>query len=76
MPKCDFNKIALRHGCSPVNLLHIFRTPFLKSTSGWLLLLSISCRTFTIVATTLGTKPRINIFLKSFVTAFRFYIFW
>ena len=41
MPKCDFNKVAcnfieitLWHGCSPVNLLHIFRTPFLKSTSG------------------------------------------
>ena len=27
-----------RHGCSPVNLLHIFRTPFPKSTSGQLLL--------------------------------------
>ena len=27
----------LRHGCSPVNLLHIFRIPFLKNTSGWLL---------------------------------------
>ena len=46
MPKCDFNKaasnsieIALRHGCSPVNLLHIFRTPFYKSTYGGLLLL-------------------------------------
>ena len=45
MPKCDFNKVAkqlneipLRHGCSPVNLLHIFRTPFPKNTSGWLLL--------------------------------------
>ena len=53
MPKCDFNKchfnfieIALRHGCSPVNLLHNFRTPFLKNTSGrlpltkWWVLLS------------------------------------
>ena len=30
--------IALQHGCSPVNLLHIFRTPFLKNTSEWLLL--------------------------------------
>ena len=33
--------IALRHGCSPVNLLHIFRTPFLKRcgcTPGWMLL--------------------------------------
>ena len=34
----NFNEIALRHGCSPVNLLHIFRTPFPKNTSGWLLL--------------------------------------
>ena len=26
------------HGCSPVNLLHIFSTPFSKNTSGRLLL--------------------------------------
>ena len=38
MAKCDFNKVALWHGCSPVNLLHIFRTSFRKNTSGWLLL--------------------------------------
>ena len=30
--------ITLLHGCSPVNLLHIFRTPFFKNTFGWLLL--------------------------------------
>ena len=39
MLKCDFNnvakqsnfvEIAFRHECSPVNLLHIFRTPFPK----------------------------------------------
>ena len=41
MPKCG---IALRHGCSPVNLLHIFRAPFPRNTSGWLLLVfSLSC---------------------------------
>ena len=34
----NFIEITLRHGCSPVNLLHIFRTPFLKNTSRWLLL--------------------------------------
>ena len=34
----SFIEITLRHGCSPVNLLHIFRTPFLRNTSGWLLL--------------------------------------
>ena len=32
----NFIEITLRHGCSPVNLLHIFRTPFVKSTFGWL----------------------------------------
>ena len=47
MHKCDFSKvallcniieIALLRGCSPVNLLHIFRISFPKNTSGWLLL--------------------------------------
>ena len=48
MPKCDVNKVALQlcnfikitlqHGCSPVNFLHIFRTAFPKNTSGGLLL--------------------------------------
>ena len=33
----NFIEIAFRHGCSPVNLLHIFRTPFPRNTSGWLL---------------------------------------
>ena len=35
-------EITLGHECSPVNLLHIFRTPFLENTSGWLLLLILS----------------------------------
>ena len=35
---CNFIKITLRHVCSPVNLLHIFSQPFLKNTSGWLLI--------------------------------------
>ena len=40
MPKllCNFIEITLRHRCSPVNLLHIFRTLFSKDTSGELLL--------------------------------------
>ena len=42
MPKCDFNKVAfefaLRHGCSPVNMLNISRTRFYKNTTGGLLL--------------------------------------
>ena len=35
---CNFIEIALRHGCSPVKLLLIFRTIFPKITPGWLLL--------------------------------------
>ena len=29
----NFIEITLRHGCSSVNLLHIFRTPFPKNIS-------------------------------------------
>ena len=35
---CNFIEIVLRHGCSPVNLLSIFRTHCSRNTSGWLLL--------------------------------------
>ena len=35
---CNFIEIALRHGCSLVNLLHIFRTPFSRNSSECLLL--------------------------------------
>ena len=35
---CNFIEIALRRGCSPVNLLYIFRTSFPKNTFGRLLL--------------------------------------
>ena len=31
---CNFIEITLQHGCSPVNLLHIFRTAFLKNSAG------------------------------------------
>ena len=36
--KANFIEITLRHGCSPVNLLHISRILFYKSTSGGLFL--------------------------------------
>ena len=44
MSKCDFNKlqsnfieITPQHERSPVNLLHIFKTPFYKNNNGGLL---------------------------------------
>ena len=46
MPQCDFNKvqsnfidIAHWHGCSPVDLLQIFRAPFYNNISGQFLLI-------------------------------------
>ena len=43
MRKCDCNKVAVTvpHECSPVNLLHICRTPFYKNTF-WGLLLDLT----------------------------------
>ena len=38
MPKCDL--------CSPVKLLHIFRAPFPKNTSGLLLLITAAIYAF------------------------------
>ena len=42
---CNFMEITFRHEYSPVNLLHFFRTPFPKNTSGGLLL-SLVCDGF------------------------------
>ena len=39
---CTFIEIALPHGCSPVNLLHILRKPFPNNTSEVLLLTVIT----------------------------------
>ena len=41
----NFVEITLRHGCSPLNLHHIFRTPFPKNTSGPLLEEKINAQT-------------------------------
>ena len=34
---CSFVEITLRHGCLPIDLLHIFRIAFPKNTYRWLL---------------------------------------
>ena len=56
MPKSDFNKVAMTlwHGCSPVNLLHIFRTPFTKKP-----FLPDSCNT-----NNKNDNPNINILMS------------
>ena len=42
----QFTEITLWHWCSPVNLLHTFRTPFPKNTSGELLLTLVAVNYF------------------------------
>ena len=49
-----FIEIGIRHGCSPVNMLHIFRKPFPRNTPGWLVL------TFSILVLH-ETKENINL---------------
>ena len=44
-----FIEIVLRHGCSPVNFWHIFRTHFLKNTSEGLLFNSVKTMNFKIL---------------------------
>ena len=79
MPKCDFNnftEIALQHGCSPVHLLHIFRTPFPRNTSEWLLLIVHddldSCPLFL----PFHLKLSHHFLVPKFVFFFFFYIFF
>ena len=43
---CNFIEITFRYGRSPVNLLHIFRTPFHKNTYGGLFLDRVLNTTF------------------------------
>ena len=39
---CNIIEITIRYACSLVNLLHIFRTPFNKGTSGGLLVITVN----------------------------------
>ena len=45
MPKCDFNKVANRTSAWVLSckFAYVFRTPFLKNASEWLLL-NVSCQ--------------------------------
>ena len=52
----NFIEIAFRHGCSPVNLLHIFRKPFPRNISGWLLLYVVSNSKLETICLRFGTS--------------------
>ena len=87
----NFIEIAVRHGCSPVNLLHIFRIPFPMNTSGWLLLhfclISLLCpinnnnfrnrlcKQFPELSVNIFFTDNLSQFSSSFNTLIRFYNF-
>ena len=56
---CNYIEITLWQGCSPVNLLHVFRTHFAKNTSKGLLLFDIILNDIS------DMKTIINHFVKS-----------
>ena len=59
----NFIEITLWHGCSPVNLLHFFRTHFLKNTSEGLLLSCLVTKIKEIISK--NTSSAWNILLPS-----------
>ena len=62
---CNFIEIALRHGCSPVYLVDIFRTLFSKNISGRLLLFIL----------TNGVKSSLSHYV-SCISQYNFFILW
>ena len=56
----SFIELALRYGCSPVNLLHAFKISFFKNTYGRLLLRVI----FSFIASMSGCCSFVGIFLS------------
>ena len=75
----SFIEITLRHGCSPVNLLHIFRTPFPKNTSEELLLykrfigLLIKCSASSVFVSTIAPRILPSLLITSSIF-FQFFI--
>ena len=61
---CMFIEIALRHECSPVNLLHTFRTHFPKNISEGLLLFFQKCTYYLV-------KHLWRSFLRKYLATFR-----
>ena len=67
----SFIKITHRYGCSPVNLLHFFGTPFTKNASGRLLLATVFVQGYLWTKLKLSQVPQSINKLKGTVTQIR-----
>ena len=75
---CDFIEITLRHECSPINLVLIFRIPFHKNTSQEMLLNKSSNKIPKIIITTIIATIKLNLLknkpIKSTKSSFEFFV--
>ena len=75
---CDFIEITLRHECSPINLVLIFRTPFHKNTSQEMLLNKSSNKIPKIIITTIIATIKLNLLknkpIKITKSSFEFFV--
>ena len=75
---CDFIEITLRHECSPINLVLIFRIPFHKNTSQGMLLNKSSNKIPKIIITTIIATIKLNLLknkpIKSTKSSFEFFV--
>ena len=75
---CDFIEITLRHECSPINLVLIFRIPFHKNTSQEMLLNKSSNKIPKIIITTIIATIKLNLLknkpIKITKSSFEFFV--
>ena len=75
---CDFIEITLRHECSPINLVLIFRIPFHKNTSQGMLLNKSSNKIPKIIIKTIIATIKLNLLknkpIKSTKSSFEFFV--
>ena len=83
---CNFMEITLMHVCSPVNLLHIFKTPFPRNISGRMLLVVVTVEimvptfwidfNFFYLKDKVVRKYKLYSYLYSFLDILSIYVAW
>ena len=71
---CSFIGITFQHGCSPVKLLHIFKTPFPNNTSGGLLFANTHSTMGTLRTSMIVTRVRLSLEGTDFCIYIKFII--